>query len=68
MPQNPQECPVCAAALRHHTPETANEFEEWEFQCGAILHRENRGKFFAYANCPDAMIEAIDRLNDLSGK
>lgn len=59
----PQACPVCSSDLRHHSPETQTDFAEWEYDCGAIIHLEDSGKLYAYANCPDAMRQAIDRLN-----
>ena len=59
----PCQCPVCSAELRCHSEATATEFEEWEYDCGAIIQREDNGMFFAYAPCREAMREAVDLLN-----
>lgn len=59
----PVECPVCAAALRVSSPETEDSFAEWEYECGAILQRNEKGNIMAYSNCPEAMTEALDLLN-----
>lgn len=59
----PNECPVCSAELNCASPETETECAEWEYDCGAIIHRKDGGRFYADANCPKAMREAIDVLN-----
>ena len=59
----PNECPVCSADIQHRSPETSTDFAEWEYECGAIIQRADNGDLFAYATCPEAMREAISRLN-----
>lgn len=61
--QAPPQCPLCASDLRCNSPETEDDFAEWKYECGAILHLQKKEKLFAYANCPRAMREALALLN-----
>jgi len=54
-------CPVCRAPLRNHSQPSADDYEEWWYACGCILH-DHEGKLHAEHACPEPTHQAIDKL------
>lgn len=63
MIEAPEFCPVCNGELRCSSPETADEYPEWEYECGLILQRHESGKLYPEFVCREATVIAIDRMN-----
>lgn len=59
----PTECPVCKAPILAHSPATADEFEEIEFECRCIIQREEDGKWHADFVCREPTETALDAVN-----
>jgi hypothetical protein len=55
-------CPVCDAGQTDHTPETENDWEWWEFECGAEIIR-CKDMLEAERPCDRALAAALDRIN-----
>src|SRR5690242_16419006 len=55
----PEQCPACGAEVRVHRPETENDYEYVEFDCGCILFDLN-GKLDIESVCGEATKIAVD--------
>lgn len=62
----PTRCPACEAGLKHHSPETSDEYEAWLFSCNALILREQNGKLFVEDDCEVITTKAVDALNKIA--
>lgn len=53
-----ERCPVCGAALTTHGEEDAQHYEQWRYECGAEVIREEE-HLFAEEACYAALRRAL---------
>lgn len=57
------QCPACGAPLLGHTSVTPEDYEAWDFECGAQVYRTESRTYAEGDPCPRALRVAVRRIN-----